>query len=278
MSDALVGTPSEVAEQILARYEPLRDSRAYAEPERQQRKLFLNTSYLFLTGGVGLELALLAASKLTYTSAGFGLIVIGLGVAFGYAARRPLRYVPPEPLENLALLSQALGLCRSLSQTFPEIRIELDPLTSVLQSSCDGYDWSLRVQREKLKPTTTPNNADYESFNIVSETSTAPGRVWRRAAQQENRHRLVWIVSIEDDFTPRPGQPSPHTSLESCSKRMGRTECTFTLPISQPEQPGLGHEGRTDYISSPLGLHHPEFVGEQIACSLAWMFQPNLRF
>jgi hypothetical protein len=83
------------------------------------------------------------------------------------------------------------------------------------------------------------------------------------------------VVSVAGEFSPKPGQPSMHTSLEHCERQLDSTMCTFTLPINHRDQPGLGHEGRQDFISSPLGLHHPEFVGEQIALSLIWMFKPR---
>lgn len=278
MSIALVGRPEEVTEQILARYEPLRDSRVHAEPERQQRKLFHNTAYLFLLGGMSLVGILIATARLTPATISFAVLVLALGLLFWRSARLPLRFVPPEPLENLPLLSQALGLARSLAKEFPDLTIELEPISSSLQASCDGYDWKVNVQREKLRRVTSQEPAEYESY-VIAESESASRRAWRRSAPQaEGRHRLVWTVVVDGDFTPRPGQPSNHCSLESCQSAIGVTECSFTLPITEPDQPGLGHEGRTDYISSPLGLHHPEFVGEQIAVSLAWMFKPNLRF
>lgn len=276
MSDLLKGTPEQVAEKLLARYEPLRDSRAFSEPEQQQRKLYRGTGTLFLLGGVGLEVGLLATGQASPAALGFGVAVIGLGALFRKMASAPLRHSPPEPLENLASLSQAMGLCRELAKAFPEMVIELDPINFLCSGSCDGYDWKLKVDRERLKPR-EQDGASFQSYTVLDNKKPASDRVWKRTSHATNRHRLVWTVTIADEFHPRPGQPSVETSLESFDNQDGRTVCTFTLPISEPDQPGLGHDGRTDFISDPMGLHHPEFVGEQVAASLTWMFKPNLR-
>lgn len=276
MSELLKGTPEQVTEKLLLRYEPLRDSRAFSEPERQQRKLYRGTSNLLLVGGAGLEVGLLATGHTEPAAIGFGLLVLCLGAAFRKMAGAPLEHTPPEPLEHLASLSQALGLSRALQARFPDMVVELDPINFLCSGSCDGYDWKLKVDREQLKPR-EGDGATYRSYTILDSKKPAADRVWKRTSATVNRHRLVWTVEIADDFHPRPGQPSSETSLESFESLPGKTICMFTLPINEPDQPGLGHEGRTDFISDPVGLHHPEFVGEQIAGSLAWMFKPNLR-
>lgn len=273
MSEALKGTPDKVAEQVFERYEPLRDSRAYSEPERKERKFLETSGYLMVLGGLGLEAFLLVASRLSPTALLFGVIVAGLGLVFVNLARRPLKFAPPEPLENLAALSQSLGLCRSLSKAFPSMVIELHPISCTVRGSCDGYDWETRVNREGLK-LVGGNKTSYDNYTIEGSTK----KIWKRSSTlASKRQRIVWSVTVDGEFNPRPGQPSTSTALESCESGMGKTVCTFTLPINEPDKPGLGHEGRTDYISSPLGLHHPEFVGEQIALSLVWMFNPHAR-
>jgi hypothetical protein len=278
MSDVLVGTPDLISRWLKARYEPLRDSRANSEPEKHQRKLLKGTGYLLMVGGLSLEILLVAMHQISVAPVLFGLAVAALGLKFLQMAKAPLKFQPPEPLENLVALSQGLGLCRALDEAFPTMRIEMDPINFVVTGSCDGYDWQVTVDREGLKPM-PKDELGYETYTAVSEAADsqpAAGRVWRRTDDTANRHRIFWVVSVAGDFNPRPGQPSQHTSLESKNKdSQDKTECVFTLPINQPDQPGLGHEGRTDYISSPVGLHHPEFVGEQIAQSLVWMFKPR---
>ncbi len=276
MSELLKGTPEQIIEKLLLRYEPLRDSRAFSEPELQQRKLYRGTSTLLLVGGAGLEVGLLATGHTEPAALGFGLLVLSLGAVFRKMATAPLKHTPPEPLEHLASLSQALGLARALHQRFPDMVVELDPINFLCSGSCDGYDWKLKLDRERLKPR-EDDGAAFQSYTILDSKKPAADRVWKRTSQTVNRQRLVWTVEIADDFHPRPGQPSTETSLENFNNDRGKTICTFTLPINEPDQPGLGHEGRSDFISDPMGLHHPEFVGEQIAGSLAWMFKPNLR-
>jgi hypothetical protein len=277
MSEALRGTPAKLAEQLQARYEPLRDSRAHAEPELNQRKWMDLVGYLLIFGGAGVEVFLLVSRHPNVPAIVFGLAVAALGGKLVQLSRRPLQFVPPEPLENLAPLCQGIGLCRTLARSFPDAEIELDPVAFLLRGSYDGYDWELSVDRQGLKPVDKEEAGFDNSFQVLSEAGAQSGKLWRRSSHKIHRHRIVWRVTVDGDFTPRPGLPSPDTSLEERSVSGGKTVCVFTLPVNQPDQPGLGHEGRTDYISSPLGLHHPEFVGEQVAQSLNWMFLPNLR-
>jgi hypothetical protein len=276
MDEVLDGTPELIGIKLKARYEPLRDSRAFCEPELAQRKLFRGTGNLLAAGGMGLEALLLIMGQLSTGGALFGLGVTAIGLKFLQKAREPLKFEPPEPLENLAPLSQGQGLCKVLMESFPNLRMQLDPIEFVAKGSCDGYDWQLRVERETLKPLPR-DEAGYETYMAVSEgPKSTGGRIWNRSPSTVHRHRIVWKVTVADEYTPRPGQPSQYTSLECHETVLDKNVCTFTLPINHHDQPGLGHEGRTDFVSSPLGLHHPEFVGEQIALSLVWMFKPRL--
>jgi hypothetical protein len=277
MKDALVGTPEQVAGWLLARYLPLRDSRAHSEPEKQQRRFLKGTAYLLMVGGLSLEVLLVATGQVSVAAVLFGLAVAALGGKFLHAANRPLQFSAAEPLENMVAYSQGIGLCRKLSEAFSDMQIQLDPLSCAVAGSCDGYDWETVVDREGLKPVDGGKDG-YESYTVLAEAAgskPAASRLWRRSSPTVNCHRIFWTVSLPGEFTPRAGQPSEHTSLERRESSLGKTSCVFTLPINSPDQPGLGHDGRTDYISSPLGLHHPEFVGEQVALSLIWMFNPR---
>lgn len=278
MSEVLDGTPDLIAIKLKARYEPLRDSRAKAEPEIHQRKIMRGTGRLLVAGGVGVEVLMVAGGMLSLGGVLFGLGVAGLGGKFLSMAKAPLQFQPPEPLENLAALAQGLGFCRQLEKAMPSLRITFDPLNFNITGSCDGYDWTVEVDREGLMALDR-EKVGYDAYKPLAETKgdkPTAGRVWRRTSSLMARHRIFWLVTIAGDFTPRPGMPSNHASLEHREVRLDKTELTFTLPINQPDQNGLGHEGRTDYISAPLGLHHPEFVGEQIALSLIWLFKPRL--
>lgn len=278
MSEVLDGTPDLIAVKLKARYEPLRDSRAHAEPELHQRKLFRGTGRLLVAGGLGVEVLILAGGMLSVGGVLFGLGVAALGGKFLSMSNAPLKFEPPEPLENLAALSQGLGFCRELEKGLPQTRITFDPINFSIAGSCDGYDWTVEVDREGLK-VLPREQLGYDAYAPLGDDKgdrPAAGRVWRRTSSLAARHRIFWVVTIAGDFTPRPGQPSTHTSLEHREAKLDKTELTFTLPINQPDQNGLGHEGRTDFISAPLGLHHPEFVGEQIALSLLWLFKPRL--
>lgn len=278
MSEVLDGTPDLILRRLKARYEPLRDSRAHSEPELHQRKILRGTAYLLLAGGLGLPVLLVALGEVSAPGVIFGLVVAAIGIGFWQQARKPLAFTPPEPLENLAALSQGLGLCQTLIETFPTMRMELDPIAFTAQGSCDGYDWQLKVDRESLKPMPR-SEVGYETYMASSESGdgkSGAGRVWNRPSSTVKRHRIAWTVTVAGDFTPKPGQPSQHTSLEHHEGKLGNTLCVFTLPLNHHDKPGLGHDNRTDFISSPMGLHHPEFVGEQIAQSLVWMFKPRL--
>lgn len=277
MSEALVGTPAKVVEQLLARYLPLRDSRAHSMPELHQRKLLKRTAYLMVISGISVEVLLLVTRHVTALGVLFGLGVVALARPFDRMSQKPLMFAPPEPLENLAALSQGLGLCRSLAKAFPQMPIVLDPLSCTLDGSCDGYVWHVTVDREGLKPIPRDQTGYDNSYTVLAESAgnqPVAGKIWTRTAKTVNRHRIVWTVAIEDEFKPRAGRPGEHTMLESHDVARGASKCVFTLPVNEPDQPGLGHEGRGDYISSPVGLHHPEFVGEQIALSLIWLFNP----
>lgn len=256
---------------LLARFLPLRDSQAHAEPELQRLRMLRVVGRMLLVAGVALEVWLLTASRLSVASGGFGLVLLAIGGYLFYAGSQPARFVPPEPLENLAALSQALGLSRGLEKFFPDAPLELDPLDFRASSSYDGYDWELSTDREALRPI---EGAHGNSYRITSELAAEGAqRIWRRAGATPIRHRIVWHVKIDGRFTPRAGRPSQHAVVEEHETEGETTVVTFSLPIVPPDKHGLGHEGRTDYVSSPLGLHHPEFVGEQIALSLGWMFK-----
>lgn len=276
---SLVGTPSKVGEQLLGRYLPLRDSQAHSQPELHQRKLMKRTAYGMLAGGLGVEVLILLSGNLSIPGILFGVGVMALSKPFLRLSDRPLEFAPPEPVENLPALSQGLGFCRALSKSFPEMRIELDPLSFQASGSCDGYDWRLKVDRESLQAVSREEVGYDNSYKVLEEGQKRDGatKIWRRTSNLDSRHRISWVVSIEDEFTPRPGQPSEHTLMEDREVSHGHTRITFGLPINLPNEPGLGHEGRNDFISAPTGLHHPEFVGEQIAQSLAWLFKPNVR-
>ncbi len=274
----LLGTPDELADKILARFEPLRDSRAHSEPERNQLETFKTIAFLLFGVGFLLEVLMVATSHISWSGALFGLGVIVLGLLSWRRSKRPLQFAPPEPLENLPALSQGLGLCRSLAKTFPNTTMEFEPITSTLRGSCDGYDWEVTVDREGLRPVDNGGRA-YDNFTVMSDSggASAGSRIWRRTSQLVNSHRIVWTVSIDGEFRGKAGRPSEDTSLEAREVDAGKTLCVFTLPINQPKEPGLGHDGRVDFISSPLGLHHPEFVGEEIARSLDWLFDTRIR-
>lgn len=273
MSQVLTGVPSELFSQVQARYIPLRDSRAFAEPERNQRQFWLATGALVGLGGALLILSLLLTGK---TGAGgliLGLTLLGLGLFLRWLGHRPLTYLPPEPLENLASLSQSLGLCKELVRLFPNDTFDLDPVAGTLCGSSDGRDWSLKVDHQTLAIIAQTED-DYDSYAVIQDKDRSPAtrRIWSRSHDAMHRHRVLWEVTIEGAYRPRPGQPSEQTSLDSADCTTERAVCIFSLPIISFTEPGLGHEGRTDFISSPAGLHHPEFVGEQIALSLAWLF------
>lgn len=278
MAEPLTGTAEQLVAQLLARYEPLRDSRLHAEPEVQRQKLFQRAAVALGLAGTLITVGLLASGRVGSQGGLYGLALLLLAAVCWHRGRQPLRYVPPEPLDNLAPLAQSLGLCRALAHSFPEVELQLDPMDFLLQGSCDGYDWQVRIDRELLR-SSGKNEKGVPVYSVLSDqdrSAPAASRIWRRG-DQELMERIVWTVRMPDEFRHRAGQPSPHASLDRCQTRMGQTECVFTLPMTSPGQPGLGHEDRTDYISSPLGLHHPEFVGEQVALSLAWMFKPNLK-
>lgn len=278
MEQVLQGKPQQLFESVEARYIPLRDSRVHAEPEANQRRLLKNTGKFLFGGGALLELGLLVTGNGEMQSYGFGLLVLAIAAALLYLSRRPLKYIPPEPLINLAALSQSLGLCRQLKVNFPEQGFELNPVTGDLCAITDGRKWTVKVDHQTLKPL-EKDSQGYESYSLVhtKNTSSSEHKIWNRNRAAGYRQRVLWTVTIEGAFTPRAGQPSRDTVLDSSATDDEQSICTFSLPIISFEEPGLGHENRTDYISSPAGLHHPEFVGEQVALSLAWLFPANFR-
>ena len=274
VNQVLSGLPSKVTAGLLARFLPLRDSQAHAEPEIQRLRLLKGAGGLLLLGGGLLEVGLLLSGSGTAISLGFGLVVLVVGGVLYRAGCEAPRFVPPEPLENLAALSQALGLSRGMEKHFPEGVLQLDPLDFRASSSYDGYDWELSTDREALRPIHGKFGGSYRITTELAQEGA--GRIWRRSAPTAIRHRIVWHVKVEGTYSPRAGKPSEHTALESHETQDDSTVISFALPIVAPDKHGLGHEGRTDYVSTPFGLHHPEFVGEQIAQSLAWMFKRSL--
>ncbi len=276
MPEKLQGTAAEMAQALEARYESLKGASA----RRTNRSLFNLTALSFVLVG-----SLMAYSYRTESAQKLGIGVVlalaGLGLA-GWTWRH-LSVDPLDPPQRLPDLAQLLRLTEQLSGLPVHLEIDLSR-PDRLRGTYRDTPWNAALEWEFLDTFTHDRTESYQQLTPLEQRErlsgdassvNLQGRPWQERGVRVKVHtkRLLLRLELDGRHDVLEGCPTAHLKPLKFSQSESGSTFLWEFPKNHSEKEGLGHEGRPNLGVSRINRHHPEFVGEQVGCAIAWLLE-----